>query len=156
MTETDHWLPGLWVAHIDMSDGRPAEVVQLTKRGTDGKWRCFDGGVIEDTTFWRRVALPDLPHLCPTVPAAAVPTLTALAALDVSPDPDQPNAAWDAARSYLAAARWARIFHTPMALRDLDNEAFWPYADDQWAPSADPAECLAKAAAYLLAEMAAS
>lgn len=65
------------------------------------------------------------------------------------------NELWEAARSYLAAARWAQFTNLaqPMSAHDRDQQAFWPWHEDWWKPSLDPIRNLEKAGALIAAEI---
>ena len=62
---------------------------------------------------------------------------------------------WEAARCYLAAARWARFgnLSQPMSAHERDQQAFWPWSEDWWKPSGDPIRNLEKAGALIAAEI---
>lgn len=60
---------------------------------------------------------------------------------------------WDAARCYMAASRFAELFHTPMPRHNRDLEGFWPWPEASWNPSVDPVRNLVKAGQLIAAEI---
>jgi hypothetical protein len=62
---------------------------------------------------------------------------------------------WEAARCYLAAARWSRFpnLRQPMPPSERDQQAYWPWAEEWWKPSNDPTRNLEKAGALIAAEI---
>lgn len=60
---------------------------------------------------------------------------------------------WDAARCYLAAARFADMFGRPMDTSSLGQEGYWPWEAESWKPSDEPIRNLVKAGALIAAEI---
>jgi hypothetical protein len=58
-----------------------------------------------------------------------------------------------AANCYAAAATYAAQRHEPMPIWVAREYHGWPFDEADWAPSADPVECLATAGAHLAADI---